>query len=442
MTKSQAIRKLWKLGMLSWKLRPEQKRLRDLLEAAPTDMCVFNISRRFGKSTTCCLFAVEQALRKKQKVLYSTAYLSDLETFITPIFEWVLSDCPEDLRPVWKASKKEFHFRNGSLIKLIGLDRNANSLRGNNIDVIIVDEAAFVTKLEYLYKSVIVPATMKRKFKLIFPSTPPESPEHFWSKELIPKSRLKDAYAEMTIDEISDLSEEEKQRLLDEVGGKDSPTAQREFYCKIIVDVTRAIAPSFKEEIHVGEFEIDNIKWDLFGDSGGIKDKTVFHEVGYSHETGLIYFRSELYFDNQTPSSTIISSVKETWENRTITLDAAGQLLIDYSSLGLSCGLPQKDDFGAGLLLINNHFHLNRVLIHPRCKLLVQTLKGGLLNKHRTDYERSETLGHCDAVASAIYAIRGVDKITDLRPKPKASEVFTIKKPTPLERSIKGLSAR
>lgn len=442
MTKRErAIAKLYKRGVLQWKLRPEQRQLRNLLEASPTDLAVFNISRRFGKSTTCSLYSCEQAYRKKQKILYATAFLTDLENFITPIFEWCLQECPEELRPKWKASKKEFRFHNGSIIKLIGLDKNSNSLRGNNIDILIVDEAAFVKNLAYLYRSVIIPATMKRKFKLIFPSTPPESPEHFWSAELIHKAKAKGTYIELTIDDISDLPPEEKKRLLDEVGGPNSVTALREFYCKCIADVTRTIAAEFSREKHVREQMPDYVKWMLFGDTGGVKDKTVFLEVGYDHASGKVIFKDELEFENSTPSSQIIAAVKGKWgDGMTLVMDAPGQLLIDYSSLGLPAALPQKDDFGAGLLLLNNSFYNNGTVISPKCALLIRTLEGGLLNKQRSDYERSEALGHCDAVAAAIYALRCVDRLTDLRPRPKKEQIFFIEKEPEHIQQIKGLS--
>jgi len=438
--RSRKIGIMWRRGVLKWKLRPEQKKLHSLIEGLIEELSVFNISRRFGKSTTCVVYCVEQALKKKQKILYATAFLTDLEAFIIPIFEWCLVDCPDVIRPKYLASKKAFVFSNGSLIKLIGVDKNANALRGNNIDILIMDEAAFIKNLEYLYRSVIIPATMKRKFKLIFPSTPPESPEHFWSKELIQKAKDRNTYIELTIDDISDLPASERKRLLDEVGGEDSPTAQREFFCKVLVDVTRSIAPSFRKEEHVRTMLPEYVSWGLFGDAGGVKDKTVFLEAGYDHATGKVIFRSELSFDNGTPTSVVIAAVKEKWPyHPTLILDAPGQLLIDYSSLGLQAALPAKDDFGAGLLLINNAFYNKTVMINPECQLLVRTLEGGLLNKQRSDYERSESLGHCDAAAAAIYAIRCVDRTTDLRPKPKRENVFFIPKDPEHIKQIKGM---
>jgi hypothetical protein len=439
LSKEEVIAELIRRGELSWKLRPEQLHVLSLLYSCE-GLAVFNISRRWGKSTTCALYCVENAIKQKQNIRFATAFLTDLESFICPIFEWVLQECPEHLRPTWMASKKEYRFPNGSVIKLVGLDKNPNGLRGNAIDILIVDECAYVSNLEYLYKSIIIPATAKRKFKLIFPSTPPESPEHFWSKELIPKAKTKGSYVELTIDDISDLPPEERKRLLDEVGGEHSPTAQREFFCKIIVDSTRAIAPSFVKSTHVQDTTPDHIKWMLFGDIGGIRDKTVFLRAGWCHNTQQVVFDDELVFEPNTTTSTIVNGVKEKWGTTTLVLDAPGQLLLDFSAQGLPASLPQKDEFSAGLLLLNNHLHNNQLTIHPRCTLLINTLESGLLTSKRTDYERTDTFGHADAVAAAIYALRGVDRLTDLRPKPSRQNMWIIETPDKITSSLQKLA--
>jgi len=441
-TKAQAISALWSRGELSWKLRPEQQRLKDLIDASGRELVVPNIARKIGKTTTCSVYAIEQALRSKTHIRYATAFLTDLKDFLCPIFDLILADCPDALRPVWHASAKEYRFKNGSVIKLVGLDKNRNGLRGNIIDVLIVDEAAFVVNLEYLYRSVIIPATKDRPFKLIFPSTPPESPEHFWAKELVGKAKERATYVEMTLDADTSLAPEERKRLLDEVGGEDSPTAQREFFCKIIVDATRALCPPFAPR-HIAPAVSEHVRWGLFGDTGGIKDKTVFLEVGWCHDTQQILFRDELSFPPGTPTTSIVAAVKERWgSDRTMVLDASGQLQIDYSAAGLPTTSPAKDDFAAGLLLLATTFHNNRATIDPRCELLIRTLEAGLLTRARTDYERTDSLGHCDAVAAAIYAIRGVDKVTDLRPKPRSEDVFRIHQDPPHISALKKLSYR
>lgn len=443
LTREQRITLAWQRGELSWKLRPEQQRLKAELEAPNVQLGVFNISRRWGKTYTLVVYALEQAIRHKQKIRFGCAFLSDLVEFVLPAFSQILDDCPERLRPVYSATRKTWEFKNGSEIKLVGIDKNPNGLRGNAIAKIIVDEAGFVSNLKEVYTSVIIPATAKQKnIKLVFISTPPETPEHFFVN-LIDKAQEQDNghYVCLTIDDISDLDPAERKRLLDEVGGENSPEAQREFFCKIQVDATRAVCPSFSADKHVGSPNVEHIQWRIFGDTGGVRDKTVFLEAGWSHVLQRTLIRSELSFPPKVPTTAIIAAYKAKWPNQpTLVLDGPGQVLIDYSAAGLVADLPQKDDFNAGLGLLITAFHNDQVIVDPSCTLLIRTLTGGVLNRQRTDYERTDSLGHCDAAAACIYALRGVDRITDLRPKPKAEDVFRIKQDTPLEANIKGLT--
>jgi hypothetical protein len=418
-------------------LKSFQFELYNLLNDSSNTLIVPNTSRRFGKSTVCVTYCVEQALRAKRHVRYATAFLSDLESFIEPIFASVLENCPGDTRPEWMASKKVWKFRNGSTIKLIGIDKNPNGLRGNNLDILIVDEAAFIQNLEYLYKSVIIPATMKRDFKLVFPSTPPRSPEHYWSRELIPKAKANGTYLELTIDSITDLPPEEKQRLIDEVGGINSSTAQREFYCKVVVDETRAVAPSFRLERHVATVDYQYIKWDYVGDSGGLRDRTSILQVGYSHLLDKVIIRSELTCDPNTPTPVLADKFRSWSGTDTFILDAHGQTRVDLAALNLKVSMPVKDDFTAGIQMMNAAFHNDNVIIDPSCTLLIASLTSGLLTADRKDYERTERLGHCDSIAALIYALRHVDKQVDLRPPPPKEQIWSIPKPSPAKAILK-----
>jgi hypothetical protein len=416
----QAINELWYRADLSYLLRPEQLKFKSGIENSTHPLIVGNISRRLGKSFTLTLYAIEQALRGKQKIRYGSAFLTDLEEFILPAFELILNDCPRELRPQYLSSKKVWKFPNGSEIKLIGLDKNPNGLRGNAISIIIIDEAAFVSNLKTLYLNVIIPATMKQKnIRLVFISTPPESPAHYFVT-LINRAKTEGYYLELTIDDISDLEPTEKKRILDEVGGPNSDTAQREFYCKIISDPIRAVVPTFNEELHVREVVVpENSNFTFAGDIGGVKDYSVAYLIAYDFDLKKVVFLDEASFTNRTPSSEILDGFRSLEGSRTCNrfIDAPGQLLVDWAFAGFSAALPPKDSFQAGLQLIRTAFYNNEVLVNPKCKLLIKTLKTGLLNRSGTDYERTEELGHCDALAAAIYGLRTVDKINDPRPR-------------------------
>lgn len=410
---------LWHRGELLWKLRPEQRTLKTELEKPNVQLGVFNISRRFGKTYTLVTYCIEQAKRSKQKIRYGTAFLSDLEEFVLPAFYQILEDCPPRERPRYLASRKVWIFPNGSEIKLVGIDRNPNGLRGNAINIIVIDEAGFVQNLKHVYVSVIIPATAKQKnIKVVFISTPPESPDHYFV-ELIGKAQTQGNgyYACLTIDDISDMPPEERKRLLDEVGGEHSTTAQREFFCRLIVDNTRAVCPEFdsaaEKDIVVPVKLPQFCKTWIAGDLGGVQDMSVAHLCAYDFERGKVLFLAETTHSNQTPTSTIVAGLRKLEEESPVPLtrrphlDGPGQVLtdlrVDYKYL---CSLPEKDDFDAGLNVLRVAVLQRKIEIDPSCKQLIMTLQMGMLNKQRTDYIRTESLGHCDAVASAIYAYR------------------------------------
>jgi hypothetical protein len=77
----------------------------------------------------------------------------------------------------------------------------------------------------------------------------------------------------------------------------------------------------------------------------------------------------------------------------------------------------RKDSVEASINLIRTWFNDNRILIHPRCKHLIGTLKTALWNKQRTDFQRSPVYGHADAIMSLVYLIRNLDVHTNPIPQ-------------------------
>jgi hypothetical protein len=289
-----------------------------------------------------------------------------------------------------------------------------------------VDESAFVSNLQYLYSSIIIPATLDRQFQLIFPSTPPLSPAHFWAAELVPKAKERNTYLELTLDSMN-ISESEKERLLVEVGGRHSSTARREFYCEVVTDESRSIAPSFSQQKHItNAHEIPNIKYMVFGDLGGRRDKTCFLLAAYNHDTNQVHILDELVFEPETPTAAMRAQLQNKgWDRYPTAADMPEIMRIDWAQDGFPVASVIKDNFHAGLQLLDSTFFQNKIVIHSNCKLLLQTLSTGLLTPNRQDYERTPELGHCDAIAALIYCLRGIDRITDLRPKPNQFQVFT-----------------
>ncbi len=60
-----------------------------------------------------------------------------------------------------------------------------------------------------------------------------------------------------------------------------------------------------------------------------------------------------------------------------------------------------------------------RLIVHPRCKLLIQTLKNGVWDKNREEFAHSEIgLGHMDALASLVYMNMGFQPWYNQNPIP------------------------
>ena len=161
---------------------------------------VANCSRQLGKSFWSVCKAIEQAIKKpNSQVRYGAAFHSDLTEFIIPAFEKVLEDAPPQVRGKYKSQGSAYVFPNGSRIKLVGLDRNPDGLRGNTLDLIVLDECGFVDGLDYVYKSVILPATTHRPdARVIMASTPPATPAHAFV-DYAQRAESEGGYAKFTI---------------------------------------------------------------------------------------------------------------------------------------------------------------------------------------------------------------------------------------------------
>lgn len=412
----EARAELWRRGDLSWLLRPEQRQLKDQLDSVSVQLAVFNISRRFGKTFTLVTWALEQAQKSRQKIRYGCAFLTDLEEFVLPAFEQILETCPAELRPRYHSGKKVWRFPNGSTIKLVGLDKNPNGLRGNGIAKIIIDEAGYVANLRRIYVNVIVPATAKQKgIKLIFLSTPPETPDHYFV-DLIQKAQSQDNgfYAELTIDAISDLDPAERKRLLDEVGGEASVEAQREFFCKVIIDPRIALCPEFSEALVVRPVVLpERCKFWVGGDTGGIRDKTVLLLMTYDFQRAKVLVLDERHFPCTTATEVWVPEVKAMEADRKVGrfVDCHGQTHVDLMSTHkYPVVVPRKDELEATVNQVRTAITRGQVEIDPKCQLLILTLKLGTLNKQRTDLNRTEALGHMDAFMALAYGLRHADK--------------------------------
>lgn len=426
-TKADIIRERWLRGRLDYKLHSGQKKIRDAFDRSPGQLFVGECARQFGKTIFEVILALSLAFKKpKAKIKIGTAFHTDLLEFIIPAFDVVMHDCPSDLRPTWIAHKSKFILpSNGSEIKLIGLDRKPNGLRGTVIDLIILSEAGFISNLSYLYKSVIIPATTHRPdCRVTMLSTPPHTPAHDFL-EFVQKAEMEGAYVKLTIYENPLLDETTINRLMQEAGGAESTTWKREYLCQHVTDAGLVIIDSWKDE-YVQDVPRDTfypyyfkyVSMDL-----GVRDNTAILFGYYDFRRGQLIIENEFVVNGAQLTTLLLNQ-----EIREIEKTLWGQqqpykrvsdnnnplLLQDLSLLhGLHFSATDKGRLEEMVNTVKIMVRQGAILVNPCCKQLIGCLKYGIWDKNRAQFAQSNLFGHFDALAALIYLVRNLNRTTN-----------------------------
>jgi hypothetical protein len=144
-----------------------------------------------------------------------------------------------------------------------------------------------------------------------------------------------------------------------------------------------------------------------------VRDKTVAHLVGYDFNRNKMLVLREVVHEPNTSMPIIHPSLLTLEDGKPATqriIDMPGQVQVDLVNLNYEVITPQKQDWQANINNLQNQFRQNQIEIHPSCKFTVVSLSSGQFNKQKSDFARSETIGHCDAIASLMYAARQLNK--------------------------------
>lgn len=463
-----ARRELWFRGRLNYKLRPEQK----LIEAKFNE-CLqrkqllfdFNCSRRLGKTYWAVKKAIEYARDpqiKQARIKYGAAFQTDVEEIVIPVFNKILEDCPTQLRPKFLSSKKKYIFphqiggrwthEKGGEIKLVGLDKNPDGIRGGYADLILLEEAGFISRLLYLYSSVLVAMTMKRPKPMIVAfGTPSDTPSHDFHT-LSEKAKMEDAYLELNIYNSSVLTPEEIENYKRECLNESDWL--REYMCQWVIDEQRAIIPEFDETQNVKKVERDENfqyyhKYEIM-DLGVKRDKTVclFGYRDFKRAKTVITHECSMTGPSMTTNK-LATLIKETqkkafddypvWMRKA---DSDNPLLCqDLTAVhGLPFSATDKESLHAMVNQLRMNIH--EYEIDPECKELRGCLNTALWNTNRDKFDHSEVFGHFDALAALVYFERNVDKLTNPIPAKWNPNAIKPYKPilSPAAQGIQGLA--
>jgi len=434
-----AKQELWRRGTLSWKLDPFQRELKDKFHESPEKIQVVLSSRRLGKTYAVCVMAVEQCLVKPNsivKILAPTKLMIDDIT--TVLFPQILSDCPEQLKPINLKNKFSYLFPNGSRIQLAGTDAgHAEKLRGSYADLCIVDEAGFCRDLTNTIRSILIPTTMNTRGKILLLSTPPKEPDHDFLG-FVEDAEKRGTLIKKTIYDNPRITSEEIEDILTAYPNREKdPEFRREFLCEIIKDGTYSVLPEFTTDL-----EKDVVKdwprppfFDCYEamDIGG-RDLTVILFGYYDFRAAKIIIEDELVFDFQEENNTydrFIRLMKDRedylWKNpltnevKTPYIRVSDINYVVTEELykvsrtqdplrPISFVTTKKDDKEAAVNNLKMLLSGRKIIIHPRCQTLIRHLRNVKWAKSRTDkkFARSPDNGHYDAVDALIYLVRSI----------------------------------
>ncbi len=416
---------LWRRNETSWKLEEHQEEAFNGIVHSNVDIGYLDLTRRGGKSFTFATIADFFCRTVPGTyVKYGAAFQIDLRRFIRPAFNKLLEDCPADIKPRYIKSESSYVYPNGNTIELVGLDKDPDKMRGNQVTIMIFDEAGFVSHLQIVWEDVVIPATARREdqmgqpLKLLIGSTPPPSAKAHFSYKLREKAKAEGYYLKKTLDEIKSIPDSEKERLYREIGGRHCNKARREFNVEWITDSERALMPTFDEIKHVKLITLPALyNSALGGDCAAKRDLTVFHIVAYDHQRDKFLIVDELWFDRKTPAAVWKPQVLAMEEAQPIkpklrVIDMSEERRLDLAAEGFACITPLKSPGSKDAMLqfIRDLFYQDKIEIDPKCQKLIDTLSSHLLNNQGTDFERNETTGHADAYDSMAYVIDYISK--------------------------------
>lgn len=455
---SQSRFKLWLMGLVAvWYLRASQLEFYKLLLREKNAFA--ECSRRWGKTTTILAFVLEQLKANPGWICrwcfpFKNQAYEVLLAEMSKIQQWA----PESDRFIYTVSGSVFTHANGSKLYIRGVNEDrGESARGAAANIIVCDEYGFWVEPDYVVKEVLSPQLLGQEGQwLIKVSTPPRDLGHRYYEErkiAIAKGR----FIQKTIYDNESLSQEELDKIIEEAGGIDSPSFRREYLCEPVSDPKSLIVPEFSDTENVvdddyprpeffdsyvgGDSGADDNTVLLFGYYDFLKDETIIEDeivlngatsaviIALAKIKELSLWNFEPAVDYEGLAKRVLSSGENSESENAISevtkifgvatkkaylrsYDASKQLIYDIrGDHKYPVQMPNKADKHAAIHELRVEVGRRKFKFKRKCTNSIWQMKVGMWrdDKH-TDFQRSEGLGHLDAIAAAIYFNRAINK--------------------------------
>lgn len=442
-----------------WYLRDSQLDIYELLVECQEPF--IEASRRFGKTTSIAVF-VHELLNANPGWIWRWCAPDQKQArqIVKPIFSQIQNMTPEENRAKWLTTDSHYRYPNGSILYLVGVNQDkGESARGPAANGITLDEYGFWVEAEYIAKSILFPQLQNQAGQyFIKASTPPPDLDHVYYREKKLAIR-KGKFIQKLIWDNEALSKTELDKIIEEAGGVDSVTFRREYLCEEVSDPKKLVIPEWSEAENVidDDYPYPECYDTYVSIDSGADDNTACEFGYYDFHRNEIIVDYEFFINGET-TKTIISLCKviEVWlwgtPSHTLDFEETIKKILDkksteaqkteldkeitlyyesaskrpykrvydgdkqliYDVIGdheYKVQLPLKQDKIASIHELRTEVSSRRFKVKRRCKNLIYQMKVGMwANDKHLDFQRSESLGHLDGVAAAMYLQRSVDR--------------------------------
>jgi len=440
LTKKEAIRQLWEIPNLDYKLKGKQKEIKDTIANDTADISAILASRRLGKSYILCCWAVEICLSAKYNIVkYACPEKIMVAENINPLIEKIINDCPPNLKPEWKEARKKWIFPNGSEIQIAGTDKgHIEKLRGGYAQLCICDEAGFMTDLDYVVNSVLAPTIDTTGGRVVLASTPNyKDPLHEFHTSFIYPLESLNKLKRYTIYDSPMLTPERIEKIIARYpGGENNPKFRCEYLCEIAIEKSSMVIPEFTQQIEkkiVREHERPPFYDTYTAGDPGFKDLTGVLFSYYDFKKNILVIEDELVMNGaELTTESLANNIKQKEKKNFVIpvtneakepflriMDNNNLILINdlYMLHELSFIATKKDNKEAQINQVRLMISNKQIAINPRCRNLIYHLKNAKWDKHHKAFKRmpdtpDRTLkgGHADLLDALIYLVRNLVK--------------------------------
>lgn len=423
---------LWRRGDLEFLLWDQQLPIWEAMDGLPNHITEFILlcARQFGKSSLGVLRALSRAIKHRDScILIMGPDTRQTKDIVRPKMRLLTQTAPKGLIKQMKAENR-YHIYHDldpnasdyTEIIIGGMNENSTSQRGKTVQEIFVEEIGDQNGdhfLESMEQDLGPALTHSKNGKITYLTTVPPIPDHPFITQTMVKAEKNNAIKIYTIDDNKALSQEQYDACVERSGGKHTVGFKREYMCQVVRDTNLVVLPDWDQKRNVMDVELPAaLRMHTTIDWGGVRDKTcaILHYYDYLRDVDV--FWDERVFEPNTPSSVIIEecrameaqflAMRDYHSIASRFIDAPHQFVyVDLvAQYNYPATIPTKPDWKSAVNTLNNRFKLGKAVIHSRCKFLTLSARSGMLNKTKSDYDRSTVLGHCDGIAAMKYAVR------------------------------------